>query len=92
MIGRQMWAGVRFILANVDTRNAADGFDRCMRTVRSPTTSTFWMILMNGVYMGAILPTSPKVKTTSSVVTGLPSCHFMPARSVTSMVFSSTHL
>ena len=30
-----------------------------------------------------------KEKITSSIVTGLPSCHFMPARSLISIVLSS---
>ncbi len=58
----------------------------------SPTFSIAAMSVTKGLYIGALSPAgASKEKMTSSIVTGLPSCHFMPARSLISTVVSSTH-
>jgi hypothetical protein len=45
----------------------------------SPTFSISAMSVTNGLYIGALSPAGAwNEKITSSIVTGLPSCHFMP--------------
>ena len=80
-------------LASVATRNGADGAFSLKRTTLSPTLSIDAMLPTNGLYIGAFSPCGAvKEKMTSSVVSGVPSCHFTPLRMVTSIVVPSTQL
>ena len=64
-----------------------------MRRPRSPVFSIAAISVTNGLYIGALSPAGAvKEKITSSIVTGLPSCHFMPARSLMSIVVSSAQV
>ncbi len=59
-----------------------------MRSDFGPVCSTEAMLATNGLYIGDLSAVAGAVRlnTASSMVTGLPSLHFMPSRSVTSTV------
>ena len=79
------------ILLSVAVKNVAFTCLSLKRRVMSPVFSIDAMSLTNGLYIGALSPAGAlKEKITSSIVTGLPSCQLMPARSFTSTVVSST--
>ena len=91
--GSQMCLGIRLILASEAVRKVVLGCLSLKRRLRSPVFSIAAMSVTKGLYIGALSPAgASKEKMTSSTVTGLPSCHFMPARSLTSTVLSSTQL
>lgn len=70
------------------TRNAASGRFKVMRRLIGPVTSTLEMLATKGRYIGDLSPNpgASRLNTASSMVTGWPSCHFMPERSTTSTV------
>src|SRR5690349_16525302 len=76
-IGPQTCFGVRFTLASVVVSNAALGVFSVKRTVLPPVAATLAILATNGLYIGDLSPAgASKENTTSSTVTGLPSCHF----------------
>ena len=90
-IGSQTCFGIRLILASVEMRKAALGVFSLKRTVRSSTADTSAMLATNGLYIGDLSAIAGALKenTTSSTVSGLPSCHFWPGRSTQSTVEGS---
>ena len=87
-IGAQMCFGARFSLDNELTRNAASGRLRVIRRLIGPVASTLAILATKGRYIGDLSPKpgACRLNTASSMVTGWPSCHIMPGRSVTSTV------
>src|SRR5580658_9668116 len=87
-IGSQICFGARLSLDRELTRKAASGRFRVMRRLIGPIVSTLAMLTTNGLNMGALslTPGASRLNIASSRVTGVPSCHFMPDRNVSSTV------
>ncbi len=92
---------MRLIFASEAVTKAAFGCFKVKRTVRSPVFSILAMSATKGRYIGTLgvflpsfsssIPGASKEYMMSSGVTGLPSCHVMPARIVASSVVGLTH-
>ncbi len=93
MIGSQMCFGIRLILASVEVRKAALGSASVSLTVWSSSVSIEVIPSTNGLYIGDSSPIAgaSSENTTSSMVTGWPSCHIMPGLILSTIVVGSSH-